>query len=112
MVKKAREEEMKYIHSKNVWAKMSKEEAVKLGYKIVATRWIDTDKGDEQNPNYRSRLVGKEFNTGPEDGLFASTPPLEALRALISLATSGAKPKAFMTCDVSRAFFFVRPVQR
>ena len=63
MVKKAREEEMKYIHSKNVWAKMSKEEAVKLGYKIVATRWIDTDKGDEQNPNYRSRLAGKEFNT-------------------------------------------------
>ena len=32
--------------------------------------------------------MGKEFNTGQEDGLFASTPPLEALRFLISEAAT------------------------
>ena len=31
MVKKAREEEMRYIQSKNFWTKMTKEEAIKLG---------------------------------------------------------------------------------
>ena len=74
MVQDARREEMKYINDKQVWVKMRKADAIAQGYKIVATRWIDTDKGDEQSPNYRSRLVGKEFNTGPEEGLFASTP--------------------------------------
>ena len=78
LVKAARAEEMKYINDKRVWTKMNKEDTIKKGYKIVDTRWIDTDKGDETRPNYRSRLVGKEFNTGAEDGLFASTPPLEA----------------------------------
>ena len=71
-----------------MWVNASKEEAVKLGYKIVAIRWNDTDKGDETSPNYRSMLAGKEFNAGYEDGLFASTPPLEALRWLISEAAT------------------------
>ena len=38
--------------------------------------WIDINKGDEDMPNYRSRLVAKEFNDGAGEGLFASTPPL------------------------------------
>ena len=109
-VRKARQEEMEYVNSKNVWVKMRKEEAIKEGYNIVDTRWIDTDKGDEAKPNYRSRLVGKEFNTGPEEGLFASTPPLEALRWLISEAATmeeGGRQgtKVMLLADVSRAFF-------
>ena len=73
-------------------------------------RWIDTDKGDKQNPKYRSRIVGKEFNTGQEEGLFVSTPPLEALRWLISdaaIVEQSGKPgdKIILLSDVSRAFF-------
>ena len=30
----------------------------------IAVRWVDINKGDTANPNYRSRLVAKEFNTG------------------------------------------------
>ena len=41
---------------------------------------------------------------------FAATPPIEALRALISHSMSGPKKKALMVCDVSRAFFYA-PVQ-
>merc|ERR1712051_1184798 len=101
---------MKYIDSKCVWEKMDKQEAIRQGFKIVDTRWIDTDKGDDAHPNYRSRLVGKEFNTGQEDGLFASTPPLEALRWLVSEAATldpGGRRgnRVILVPDVSRAFF-------
>ena len=39
--------------------------------------------GGDANPVYRSRAVGKEFDTGPMDGVFAGTPPLEVLRYLV-----------------------------
>ena len=58
---------------------------------------------------YRSRFVGKEFNTHEAEGLFAGTPPLEALRLLLSQAatsvTSAYNEKIVMINDVSRAFF-------
>ena len=68
--------------------KISRKSAIAMGYKFVGTRWLDINKGDEDNPEYRSRLVGKEYNDGFEEGLFASTPPLEALRWLISEAAT------------------------
>ena len=49
---------------------------------------IDINKGDGENPNVRCRLVRNEFRTGPDDVLFASTPPLEALRLVISRAAT------------------------
>ena len=36
--------------------------------------------GDDVDVVYRSRLVGEEFADKRVDGLFAGTPPLEALR--------------------------------
>ena len=62
---------------------------MRRGVKIIKTRWIDINKGgDRANPNYRSRLVAKEFRDGNQDGLFASTPPLEALKLLISMTAT------------------------
>ena len=52
------------------------------------TRWIDIYEGDDKNPVYRSRFVAKEFNTGEAQGLFAGTPPLEALRYLLHEAAT------------------------
>ena len=109
-VREARREEMDFIEKKGVWKKMKRSEALAQGYKIVDTRWIDIDKGDENKPIYRSRLVGEEFNTGQEDGLFASTPPLEALRWLLSEAATRDQNGHFgrqvvLVSDVSRAFF-------
>ena len=71
--------------------------------------WTSTRGGDE-NPVYRSRLVGKEFNDGVIGGLFAGTPPLEAFRYLVHVAatrgtTDKGKDKVMMINDVSRAFF-------
>ena len=108
-VSKARAKEMGYVHEKGVWKLIPRAEAISRGWSIVPTRWIDINKGDCDNPNYRSRLVAKEFRTGDQDGIFAATPPLEALRLLISEAAtqeSDACPEnVIMINDVARAFF-------
>ena len=49
----------------------------------IGVRWIDHNKGDDVNPNIRCRFVAQEYNKGKEDGLFAGTPPLEAMKILI-----------------------------
>ena len=72
----------------NLDEKITRKEAERMGWKAIQTRWIDVHKGDADNPVYRSRLIGKAFNTGHEDGLFASTPPSEALRMLVSMAAT------------------------
>ena len=74
----------------------------------MQARWIDINKGDKARPNLRSRYVAKEFNDGEQEGLFASTPPLEALRILVSDAATirkGRMRKVIMINDVARAFF-------
>ena len=72
-------------------------------------RWIDHNKGDDLHEKYRSRLVAQQFNSGPmEDNIFAATPPLEALRMVISNATTGKRGKVIMIADVSRAYMYAR----
>ena len=73
-VRKARLKEIGYIHDKRVWRKMSRREAIRRGIKVVDVRWIDVNKGDTQNPAFRSRLVAKEFNDSKDMSIFASTP--------------------------------------
>ena len=70
LVKKARELEMEYFRSMGVYEKVHRSEAI--GAKIIRTRWIDVNKGDSLTPEYRRRLVGKEFNDGVNPD---STPP-------------------------------------
>ena len=75
-VKEARDKEVGYIRDKRVYDKIPRAQAVRNKWKIVQVKWIDQNKGDDENPNYRSRLVGKEFNNEPMEGVFAGTPPL------------------------------------
>ena len=63
-VKEARQKEIEYVRKKEVWIKISRKLAIANGWKIIKTRWIDINKGDDDNPIYRSRAVGKEFNDG------------------------------------------------
>ena len=109
-VKEARQKEMQYVKDKGVWTKIPRAVALARGWKIVKTRWIDINKGDDEHPVYRSRLVGKEFNDGIMEGIFAGTPPLEALRYIIHEAATvddikGKHTKLVMINDVARAFF-------
>ena len=53
---------MKHAKEEEAWQPISLDEARRRGWKAVMTRWIDINKGDEDTPNYRCRLVAKEFN--------------------------------------------------
>ena len=83
--------------------------AKELGVPVIKSKWLDTDKGDPQNPNYRSRFVAMEINNKVIEGLFASTPPLEALKLLVSCAAMSLKEEEekqmIMVSDIARAFF-------
>ena len=100
---------MDYVRKMRVWKKIPRRTAQSRGWKVIQIRWIDINKGDDTNPVYRSRLVGKELNTGEMEGIFAGTPPLEALRCIVHEAATIRKgedttSKVVMVNDVSRAF--------
>ena len=107
LVKDARRLEIEYIRKMGVYTKVPKAKAA--GKKIIKLRWIDTNKMDAANPLIRSRLVAKEYNDHEDPSLFAATPPIEALRYLLSKAArTGGAEKSVMLNDVSRAFFNAR----
>ena len=79
--------------------------------KITTTRWIDTDKGDAENPNYRLRLVGREIKTDERLDLFAATPPLESLRYIISKRASNqtsGRRFCILSLDIKRAYSYAK----
>ena len=107
-VRDARKEEIGYIRQHKVYKKVRRS-SVPEGAKVIQVRWIDINKGDETNVDIRSRLVAKDFNTEDRPDLFAATPPIEAMRIIISeAATSGGEEKAIMVNDVRRAFFYAK----
>ena len=97
---------MDYFKTMGVYDRAPRSEQAETKENIICTKLIDMSKGDFDNPKIRSRLVGKEFRTGPDDSLYASTPPLEALRVLLSRAATtdaGKGNKEIMINDVPRA---------
>ena len=103
----ARKEEIKYLREMGVYDKVDVSEAwTETGKASIAMRWVDISKGDTQLPNYRSRLVAKEFNTGVCPELYAATPPSKCLRLVLSRLASGKhQGMGLMYADVSRAYF-------
>ena len=59
LVTRARRLEIEYFQKMQVYEKVPRWKA--RGKKVITTRWVDTDKGDENQPDYRSRLVGREI---------------------------------------------------
>ena len=109
----ARAEEMTYFRKLGVYRVVPRSHQRMTGGKIVSTRWVDTNKGDSLKPNCRSRLVGREFNVERDDSLYASTPPLESLRIILSNAATWTKGqsetrKNVMINDVRRAYFYAK----
>ena len=79
-----------------------------IGRQPISLRWIDINKGDDVNPNYKSRLVAREINIHKGEDLFAATPPLEAMKAVLSMTATANKGEILMTNDISRAFFHAK----
>ena len=69
-----------------------------------------TNKGDEENPEYRSRLVAKEIKKDKREDLFAATPPHEANKSIFALAARTDRAahgdmNKLVFIDVRRAYF-------
>ena len=115
----ARKKEMDYFKSKGVWAKRTIKECLEItGRPPVTVKWVETNKGDDVDVNIRARLVARQIRGPGQDSIFAPTPPLEALRTILSLATTNiaGKPKRIWDpkaenrtqisfIDISRAYF-------
>ena len=105
-VQKARAEEITYVRMMKFYTKVPTKECLqKTGKQPTSVRWIDIIKGDATNPNYRSRLVAREINIHKRDDLFVPTPPLEALKIILSMIACCNKGEVIMINDISRAFF-------
>ena len=115
---RARAEEMQEFKEHTVYVKRPTSECwEKTGSGPVGVKWIDINKGDEEKQKLRSRLVAQEFNTNKADSIFAATPPIEAKKALFSLAVTegigygdGWQYKLEFI-DVKRAYFYA-PAKR
>ena len=106
-VKEARLLEMEFYDKMHVFDKVPIAQCWERTRKApLKGRRVDIDKGTR----YRSRWVAKQFKGSDSEEWFAATPPIEALRALISHSIRGPKEKALMVCDFSRTFFYA-PVQ-
>ncbi len=107
----ARKLEIKFFKDMEVYKKVPRSEAHAGGYKVISTRWLDVNKGDKLNPDYRARLVGRELNTEARLDLFAATPPLESLKLICSICASHqdqANPYVLLSVDVKRAYFYAK----
>ena len=92
-----------------VYDRVPREEQRQTDGKVIGTKWIDVNKGDVDHPNIRCRLVGNEFRTTHGDALFASTPPLEVLRCILSRAATvdeEGRHREVLINDVSRAYVY------
>ena len=75
LVKAARKKELDYFESKNVWQRVSIDEAWRIsGRPPITVRWVDVNKGDDETPDIRSRLVARQIRGANEDPMFAPTP--------------------------------------
>ena len=83
LVEKARAEEIAVIHQLGVWEVVDRPH----DEVVYGTRWVDVNKGNEDKPYYRSRLVVQEYERKAEWAFFNATSPLEALRSLLICAT-------------------------
>ena len=62
LVRAARQKELDFFESKGVWSLKAFEEARRrTGKPPVTVRWVDVNKGDDINPNIRSRLVARQI---------------------------------------------------
>ena len=116
LVELARADEVKGVFKHKLFDKVPIQECWNnTNAKPVSTRWVDTNKSDDVEPDYRSRWVGREFKgkDNDRDDLFAATPPLEAKKALIALAAcqKGVEPqklKKLGFVDIRKAYFHAK----
>jgi hypothetical protein len=114
LVQEARKEEMAGFKKHQVYNYVLKSEAKSdPDGKFIGARLVDINKGTEEKPTIRSRLVGQEFKQKDKRfDLYAPTPPLMSARYLVSRCASqgvkGGRKNRLMLIDVKKAFLYGR----
>ena len=110
---KARRNEVEYIRRHKMCTRVSREVCLReTGRAPIKTGWAEIDKVQPGKPNVRARWVAKEYKTHARPELYALTPPLEALKVLLSeIATGKRGEKVVALVDVRRAYFYA-PARR
>ena len=116
-------DEMDKFAEHNVCTKRPISECVRItGKQPIASKWIDIDKGDSANPNYRPIFVAMQIRRWPTEDMFAATPPLEAKTCLFSMVMTqfaqdrcklGGEKRKLLFIDVRKVYFYApsrRPV--
>ncbi len=104
LVRQARAEEVKFMLDWGVWERARVTDCWReTGKAPIGSKWVDVNKGDEKKPLIRSRFVVKEIATYKSDDFFAATPPLEALRLLLSMAASSGHDIKVEVLDARKA---------
>merc|ERR1712079_38360 len=92
LVKDARQTEMKFVKQHGVYEYSTVAECrQKTGSDPVGTKWLDTNKGDDKSPNYRSRWVAQQYRRAWVEAIFSATPNIETVRLLLADAASKCK---------------------
>lgn len=89
-VRRARAAEMTFSKKMQVYDKVPWQRCRDAtGCEPIKVRGADTSKQDDAKPKYRSRLAAEGYKKGSDPELYTATPPIDALRLLISLAATG-----------------------
>ena len=87
LVREARAEGLNYFNTLPVWEVVKTQKCLDItGRPPISTKWVDVNKGDQQDYDVRCRLVAREMGGAKSDEFYAPTPPLEAKRLLFSEA--------------------------
>ena len=90
MVRAARKEELDYMHGIPLYDVVDEGECWdNTGKAPTSTKWVDLNKGTEEDPEVRCRFVARGFKKHGEHDradLFAAMPPLEAKKLLFRQA--------------------------
>ena len=112
-VRDARKEEMKFVEKYHVYEYAYVSDCYqRTGAAPIDTRWIDTNKGDEEHPCYRSRWVAKDYRRAWVETIFSATPNIESVRLLLADVASKCNiagnlkgAPVVMIVDIKRAYF-------
>ena len=114
LVLDARKKELAYLLDMHVYHPVPRQQAIQAGKRPLKLKWIDTNKGDRANPLVRSRLVCTEVRRKGMEAVFAPTPPLDSLKALLVKGASRygrtGSDLTVQLIDVSRAHFYAHAI--
>ena len=104
---KARREELQYIRHHKMYTRVTRETCPRVtGKAPTKTGWVETDTTKPGKLNVRARWVAKENRTHARPELYASTPPLEALKVVLSEVATGKRGgKVVALVDMRRVYF-------